>query len=242
MLKAHHAGETSMQDADRAVELDATQLPPPPPSGDETNTLASFLLVGGLALAIFILLRRIYRRPPARGTDAGLTPKERIEAVKKRASTNVTSGERKHLERSMSEAEELTRRLAAILDNKAARLEVLIDDADERLRRLEALEGRSGDRANGNSEGDAGPRTPIRPRIDPAALDRARLVQLNRERDEPPTSDDESSEATPAPEASVRERVYALADGGADAIQIAKELDQPVGQVELMLNLRRQTG
>lgn len=224
-----------MQDAPTTVEQGT--LPSTPAQGADTpNPFASFLLVAGLSLAIFILLRRIYRRPRAGGEDAGLTSRERIEAVKQRAARQSKTGESARLERSMAEAEELTRRLAAILDAKAARLEVLIDDADERIGRLESLQGRTPSEPAGVQTGE--PRASIRPRIDPAALDRARLAQLTRERGEsPPEPEDEHP-----PEQDVRERVYQLADGGASAIQIARELDQPVGQVELMLNLRRQTG
>ncbi len=37
------------------------------------------------------------------------------------------------------------------------------------------------------------------------------------------------------------QEVYELADGGLSAVDIARKLDKPTGQVELILNLRRGT-
>ncbi|MFT5422513.1 MAG: hypothetical protein ACI89L_000270 [Phycisphaerales bacterium] len=258
-----------MQDAQQATDTQtaaaargATLEPSSPVAGLEAdgasgevppqNILASLLLVAGLALACFILLRRLYRRPGAKTPEAGLSSRERIEAVRDRAQTTqgAASIGRQGLDRCMSDAEELTRRLAATLDNKAARIEVLISDAEDAIGRLED--------ANQRASGGAGPRGLIgagdgprligRQRMDPGVLDRARLNQLTREQnggEADPVVAENSGPGTAEdrePGADLTCRVYELADAGNEAAQIARELDQPIGQVELMLNLRRQTG
>ena len=110
----------------------------------------------------------------------------------------LSPADRRALEDLMADAEELTGRLAANLDAKAARLERLIAQADERLNRLE-------DRAAAESR----PRPERRPGL---------------------TTDDTDP---------LNRRVYDLADRGLPPVEIAKQLSQQVGQVELILNLRR---
>lgn len=114
------------------------------------------------------------------------------------APPRLSPADRRALEDLMADAEELTGRLAANLDAKAARLERLIAQADERLNRLE-------DRT--------------------AADTRARP-----ERRGGVTIDDTDP---------LNRRVYDLADRGLPPVEIAKQLSQQVGQVELILNLRR---
>lgn len=258
-----------MQDAERAMDPETTQAtsqdltetgtltPASETQGSSDgvpvqNTVASFLMVAGLALACFILLRRLYRRPKVATPEAGMTSRERIEALKGRTEPHRAKavGERNGLDRCMADAEELTRRLASTLDNKAARIELLIDDAEDAIRRLEEASQRPASGAEPRSSiamGDS-PRLAGRQRLDPTVLDRARLDQLTRERNglevSKPESDPPSptSEGTGEPAVDVAQRVYELADAGNTAVQIARELNQPVGHVELMLNLRRPTG
>lgn len=105
----------------------------------------------------------------------------------------------------MADAEELTRRLAAILDNKAARIEVLIEHADQRLAALAEAEAKT---AAQPSPAQCDPPTPPEP---PAPLS---LDPLHR-------------------------RVYDLADKGISPVEIARQIDRPTGQIELILALRR---
>jgi len=118
-----------------------------------------------------------------------------------------------------SDLEELTERLAAELDAKAARVEALIARADEAARRLEAA-----------TEGAV--------RVHEA---RARRADSGapRERSGHPGSEPTglgSLGSDPAHRA-----VYELADAGLSPADIARRLDRPTGQVELILNLRRGT-
>ena len=95
--------------------------------------------------------------------------------------------------------------MAAKLDNKAARLEILIQQADERISRLSHK-----NKANGIAQNES---------------------QFTR-----PTS-----VAPSGPSVSIdplTQSVYELADTGCHPIQIAQELDEQVGKVELILSLR----
>jgi hypothetical protein len=102
--------------------------------------------------------------------------------------------QQKNLERDMQnllvELHEMARTMTAQIETRAAKLELLIRDADEKIARLEG-----------------------RPASRPAEH-----VAV----DEPPHVD-----------------VYSLADAGVDARQIAQRLQRPVGEIELLLALRR---
>jgi hypothetical protein len=116
------------------------------------------------------------------------------------AAPTMSPSDRRALEDLLADAEELTGRLAANMDAKAARLERLIAQADDRLARLEAS-----------------PMIEVKPRPD------------RRPGPPPPVSDTDP----------LNRRVYELADQGMPPLEIARQLSQQVGHVELILNLRR---
>ncbi|HZW09104.1 MAG TPA: hypothetical protein VFF69_04300 [Phycisphaerales bacterium] len=166
-----------------------------PPLGVRDKVSLGLIAIGGVMLMVFIF--RMLRRRPA----------TQPQPERRRPGTPVKPSAEAHdrLEHLMGDAEELTRRLAAILDNKAARLEALIEQADERARRLEALTSRPA----------PAPPPPLRsePRLD-----------------EP----DPADAVDP-----FHRRVYELADQGLSPVDIARRIDRPTGQVELILALRR---
>jgi hypothetical protein len=116
------------------------------------------------------------------------------------------------------ELSEMTRQMNAQIDTRAAKLEQLIKQADERiatLRRksdLPAGELPGGERAAGEAE-----------KVDQPA---PRPVL--------PVTDDEPSIETDPRHA----EIYSLADQGRDAREIAARLNRPSGEVELILALR----
>lgn len=151
------------------------------------------LMVGGvliMTVCVFSMLRKRLRgrslRPEIRQRP---TPREHIQE---------RHDARRSVESTVVEAEELVRRLAAHLDQKSARLEVLIQQADERIAQL-------------SGRADAGPSmNALRPetRVEPKFVDQ--------------TSQD----------------IYRLADDGLPPIEIAQQLSEGVGKVELILALR----
>lgn len=125
--------------------LAVTGVPAPAGAGQDAPGIDSawlsmvFLGLGMAALAWTVA--RSIRRARARPRD-DRTPAEQIADLRRGAAARG----RESLDSVMADATELAQRLAAQLDAKAARLEQLIEEADERLARLEG--------------GGAAPRTP----------------------------------------------------------------------------------
>lgn len=194
---------TETQGEQATIEGEATPAPT-----SMSKLLPGALLAFGVLILVMISIRMLKRNLARNAVRKEGTPRERIDQLRAqaRAISPVDTYE--------AEAEELTRRLSAIMDNKAARLELLIEEADERLARL--------DRAS------LGSGVQTRPMEHDAGAFRA--------------SSPEPVRAAPAPERHVdptQRQIYELADSGLGPVEIAQRLDQPIGQVELILNLRR---
>ncbi len=106
------------------------------------------------------------------------------------------------------------RRLGAQLDNKAQRLELLLQEADERIAQLSEAKDASlsaaGDSVAGREGAFGGPDPgPFKPSHDP-----------------------------PRPSDPLTQGVYELADTGRSPLEIAQQMDEQVGKVELILALR----
>lgn len=144
------------------------------------------LILGAAFLFVWQTRARIQRR-----RDTSGSPRERLDAIKARAEADDS----RHS--AMSDMEQLARRLSALLDSKAERIEILIERADQRIDQLRALE----QSASSSQPADAA------------------------EIDEPPD-----------PRAA---RIYELADRGYSEVEIARELAEQTGTVELVLALRR---
>ena len=123
-----------------------------------------------------------------------------------------TQGMKDDLRQMMVELEDLTRRFSSQLDAKSARLERLIDEADRRIEQLEQT-----------GDGTASP---------PAA-ESTNAPESAEPAEEPPA---DQSPADP-----LAAEVYSLADQGYTAFDIARQLKQHIGTVELILALRAQT-
>lgn len=194
---------------------------------------------------------------------------------KKRSSSKITG--REQLERARQhtalrsdlgalavEIEELARRLGAQLDNKAARLEKLLDDADAATARLAQLQesllsGRTGtpapppteatrNQASGTGSADsftpaasAAP-APAAPTTPPTAASSAEVPSS-------PLGEAEEAKTPGGPKDSrasggggtdrLAHDVHKLADAGHTPPQIARALDEHVGKIELILALRK---
>lgn len=194
------------------------------------NLLPGVLFLGGIILALMILMRGTRRSHTKRSnqTRSMENPSDRLAEMHRQASMSMEPATR-----ALVEIEEVGRRFGAMLDNKAARLEQLLEDADERIARLESVIGA----VEGTDTGSE--RTPG---IDPSVLDRARIDEDRAARgpgaDRPLTI----SDARGARMSETQRLVWGLSDEGCDATEIAARLDVPVGQIELMLNLRRGSG
>ena len=167
----------------------------PPPGMNQKakdSALPGMLMAVGVVILTVMALSNLRRRMRQQSRQTTLDPRERIESFESEAK------KRQLVEGYMANAEELTARLAAHMDNKAAWLEKLMEDADERIRRLELIEHRSAQESSQASGAQ------LEPGEDPMKL-----------------------------------RIYALADQGLPPLEIARQLDQHTGKVELVLALRR---
>ncbi len=161
------------------------------PEGDFGAWLQPAFLLLGVSLLTWMMMRIYIRRRQRISITEG-TPQERLAAI------HTQARKRAHIDGFAADVHELVQRLASQVDVKAARIEQLLEDADERIRKLERMN---------------------------------RTDQAHAAREPEPVPDDEPDRVT--------SQVYELADRGEKPIEIARQLNQHVGQVELILALRR---
>lgn len=183
------------------------------------NWLPGAVAALGILLITTTLLRRwVKKSRAARNHDPREKLREQRETLQNRA-------ERDSLEHLMVEVQELTRICAAQIENRATKLEHLIELADRRLADLEQATSRRSDPSPSSAERD---RT-IEAR--PAA------IPSNRSRDWS-AEGDEQSESPAQRRDQLAERVHELSAMGLKSVEIARQLDEQVGKVELILALR----
>ena len=227
------------------------------------NTLFMF----GVLLLVVLMFRMLRKnhKSNAQRSNSQPSPHARIEQINTRARNSIEPSER-----IMVQAEEMARRLGATLDNKAARLELLIEEADRKLavlnRSIATADAPMQQPSQHSAQQPEQITTQPRPRtIDPTLLDRARMEQDFEERqtrvagriDPEPTPVVEHQPVQPvtqqpqpaepaAPQADPQEliqtQIVELAASGLSNREIAHQLNHPIGQVELILNLRKRQG
>ena len=173
-----------------------------PPPSDPTTT---YVIMGGASFFIVYVMMRLTKR---KKNDPFETP------FQTRGLAQHRSVERQ-MENLLVELSEMSRQMSAQLDTRAAKLEMIIKDADERIARLDQL-----NRQGPPIPNFAMPAEPSVPPPDPVAVARADDVAPS------PAIDPAHAE------------VYRLADEGQSVHVIAGELGRPSGEVELILALR----
>ncbi len=211
----------------------------------------SMLFMGGVLLALLVIMRSVMKSSAKRKLQTrtmGDTT-ERIDKINTRAKGSMDPARQ-----AMVDAENLTRRMGAVLDNKAAKIEVLLQEANERIAQLEQAAAQS-------TAPNPAPSPLPNASVPPEALDRARLDQDREDRqwvdedrvvdkpkpkEEPIFRIDRGINAKPIEESphplTFPEQVDELATQGLNALEIANKLNRAVGEVELVLNLRRNSG
>jgi hypothetical protein len=141
-------------------------------------------------------------------------PRKKKDPLAYAAPMRSSLAQQKALERDMQsvivELHDLTRQMSAQIETRAAKLEILIRDADERLAALAE--------ANANAPALATDAAKLA-----AAAEPVRAMRLVKDE---PSSEDRWNE------------VYRLADDGATIGEICRQLNRPRGEVELILALR----
>ena len=168
------------------------------------------LTIGGLALLY------VFMRPKPKVRDPLAT------------APNFTLVQQRSVERQMEsllvELSNMSRQITAQLDTRAAKLELLIKHADDRLAELRLL--------TGQTRREAQPPQP------------ATLVQPASECAPLPAEVPTASPPVPPPvEPDHRyDNVYALVDQGHATHEVAQHLGRPIGEIELILALRPRDG
>jgi hypothetical protein len=188
------------------------------------------MLAAGVALVCLVMLRLwAKRRRTQRARDAeegALSAKERMERLRSKAA--VDSPSTAPIERLMVEVQELTRACTAQLDTKAARLERLIEEANATIERLEQA----------NTGAETSPA--MRPATGAVTDGQLRTVGFPMDQRVRTRSDAIERTINPTPnEDPLAQRVVNMSMRGMTPVQIAQELGEQVGRVELMLALRR---
>jgi len=111
----------------------------------------------------------------------------------------------------LADVEETSRRVAAQIDNRYQRLEILLTEADQKIKRMEELEKRLGNATSGAETRMVAPRS-----LETKAGTRPQ----------------------PAGEDAAYREVYQLADAGAGSREIAQKLGKQPGEIDLILALR----
>jgi len=182
-------------------------------SDSANNGMMTLLLVLCATVIMIVLLRR----HQSRGSSQRDLGREQLARVR----------EQRDLRRSMDELllelEELSRRVGAQVDTKFAKLETVIRDADDRISRLEHALGKLKSTSR-QPDATAADNNPARGGGGSA-------------RRPAPVAASEVKQTAPADPRS--QRIYDLVDAGASPLQAAEEVGLPLGEVELILNLRK---
>jgi hypothetical protein len=182
------------------------------------NIVISVMVVLGIVIIAGIMVMGTMGKIARRQSDRP-SAREQIEQAKagasgigRRLSTSSSSGAggfARHTPRASAAEIDEVRHLAAMLDNKAERLEQLLVQADDRIARLEQLSQTELKRDSySNPESAANTDQPTRT-------------------------------APVQPMDPLTQSVYELADEGYDSVSIAQKLDEQVGKVDLILALRQ---
>ncbi len=177
------------------------------PNLNDKNAL--YVIIG---VATFLIIYIVVRPFMKRKKD----PMDRPAAPMGRLSQHRTV--ERQMESLLVELSEMTRQMSAQLDSRAAKLELLIRDADERIAQLRQL---AQNEPSAMPPPTTTPTTPATP-------------------DAPPTFEARDLEpAAPLSDIDPRHaEVYALADTGKSVSEIASALTRPSGEIELILALR----
>jgi hypothetical protein len=194
------------------------------------NYLPQILMFGGVMMVMFILVTNAKRRYRERQRGQNLSARERLERVQQE------SVMKNDLRTMMVELEDLTRRFSAQLDAKSVRLDHMMQEADAKMAQLRQMIEAAG--------GDPNTATPTNDNTSQVeALPEAVQAPAPSAADANPDSSEVSApvEATPTDEDDpLKRRIYELDDGGQTSVEIATELGEHVGKVELILALRGQ--
>lgn len=186
------------------------------PASLNLQNTGGWLITAGVGVLIFILFKNLRKNRKRAVARSKHSPRDRIDEIQTRVSgMNDMHG-------MTARAQESVQTLITQLENKAARLELLLDKTEARIAEFDA---KIDQLASSSSSQPSAP-SPRAPGL---------TMQS------PPLAEPCSPEDSPLdpPLDPLHQRVHALADQGLDSIEIARQVNRPTGQIDLILALRR---
>ena len=172
-----------------------------------------------IAVAILAIVYVTFVRP--------LRQKKKDRDPLQRQAVGGALAKQRTVEREMSnllvELSEMARQMTAQLDTRAAKLELLLKEADEKILLLKQAG------AGALADGQSGPASAAATALEGVIMEARAPVDA----------------AMPEPQQQLdprHARVYDLADEGHSPQEIARELERPSGEIELILALRSRSG
>lgn len=219
------------------------------------------LALVGAALALVVIALTLLRR---RQFPTAGARERRSRAREQHATLREQRELREGLDRLLAELERVQRDINAQLEAKLPRLDAAIRAADQRIAALRAAGAADGEweAALTQQQGDGPGIRPADESVRGGRRDRRRARELRTAEARRATSAGRGAEAAarrqpvavaatdpvaleaarlarPAPPLNpLHQRVYDLADAGKSLMQLAEQLEMPLGEVELILNLR----
>ncbi len=176
----------------------------------------NYALLLGVVLLVFIMLRLTARKQRQSGPTSQSHARDHVAKLKEE---HAVKGDMREL---MVELQDLSRDINAQIDTRFAKLETSIRAADERVDLLERLL-----RA---AEGQ--------PTLDTVVSGDDEVPTLATSPTSPTLPPEQPQGGLPEPP---HGRIYDLADGGRNSVQIAQETGKTPGEIELILSLREST-
>ena len=195
-----------------------------------------FLWVLAILAAAFIMLKATARKAARSAERSKLSAKERIDRNRRGHEMVDRVGEL------MAELADLSREIHGQLDTRIAQLDVLLEQADDKIAQLKDLI--DGGCAQESPQAGESPQA-----VEPAAspLVEQEPAAAAPQGGEPVTAaesfeasrKDQENQAGAALETGANPEVFALSAQGLSALAIAQRLCRPVGEIELILALKR---
>lgn len=176
-------------------------------------SMQQYMLLASVLLAGFVFMRVMRKVTPSDGT-----PKQYRREIE--SATKQHTAMRADMEQLLIELDKLSREVSGQIDTRFTKLEQSIADADKRIAAMRIL-------------------------LEACKNAGASLTPVEDQSARPHAGGSESetmSGHTSADGDSRMQRIYQLADQGLSPMQIAQQLEQHPGEVELILNLREAAG
>lgn len=193
------------------MDFTLATIPSPPTIGDPAAAWIA-IAVGVLAVVYVVYVRPLRKKKQSDPLDRG--------------AAHGTLSQRRAVERDMSnllvELSEMARQMTAQLDTRAAKLELLIREADEKIAVLRGLESANGHSDDGRVSAEQ-PTSSVAAALEGVIMEARAPIRPSFA--EPPLDPRHV-------------RIYDMADEGHTPQEIARQLDRPSGEIELILALR----